>query len=199
MFVLWNRTWGCMSGGVLVFMYLTFTHMPSESNCRWLVSFVVSVWCLSSANDLPCVLITFCTRDFLFIFVLLGPQKVQWNLWITCSRHVKPGLAWMDHTFLFTMGPVCLYTPALIVSSCLCPQLQLWLENPKIQLTLENSLAQIEPPYNSTYSTVLCTTAALLLTPVPSLAWRSSGEWLNISCQPLAKAKRVKPVFSCSK
>ena len=29
-----------------------------------------------------------------------------------------------------------------------CQQLQLWLENPKIQLTLENALTQIEAPYN---------------------------------------------------
>ena len=27
-------------------------------------------------------------------------------------------------------------------------QLQLWLENPKIELTLENALSELEPPYN---------------------------------------------------
>ena len=31
-------------------------------------------------------------------------------------------------------------------------QLQLWLENPKIQLTCENALPQIEAPYNSEYA-----------------------------------------------
>jgi len=33
-------------------------------------------------------------------------------------------------------------------------QLQMWLENPKVELTLENSLAEIDAPYNR-YITLL--------------------------------------------
>ena len=39
-------------------------------------------------------------------------------------------------------------------------QLQLWLESPRQQLTIENALPQIEPPHNSEWSTtclVICT------------------------------------------
>ena len=34
-------------------------------------------------------------------------------------------------------------------------QLQLWLDNPKVQLTFENALPQIEAPFNSKFFTTL--------------------------------------------
>ena len=196
MFVLCNRTWECMSGGVLMLMYLAFTHMPGESNCSWLrlllclcdIFWVLMIslvcWLRFVPGNVFC-----CTAG-----TTKSPVEPLDHMFQTCKA--RPGLDG-SHILVYHGLSMLVYTHPLIISSCLCPQLQLWLENPKIQLTLENSLAQIEPPYNSTYSAVLCTTAALLTPWLP--AWHSSGEWINISCQPLAKAKRVKPVLSCSK
>ena len=48
------------------------------------------------------------------------------------------------HTWIFVFSSVCFLVFHF--------QLQLWLENPKIQLTCENALPQIEAPYNSEYA-----------------------------------------------
>ena len=43
--------------------------------------------------------------------------------------------------------PICSMLFSMIINTIIF-QLQLWLENPKIELTLENALSELEPPYN---------------------------------------------------
>ncbi len=54
---------------------------------------------------------------------------------------------YIRNRLVITIMPINLTFFSIIINPIVF-QLQLWLENPKMELTLENALSELEPPYN---------------------------------------------------